>query len=289
MQIYRDMTIGTDKPSPAQRQSIAHHMLDIIPPTREFSVSDYQERAYKLIRKILRAGNCPIFVGGTGLYVKAVVDGLSPHPGKDDALRDRLEREAEAKGAPKLHERLRRVDPVVAARVHPHDAKRIIRALEVYKISGKRLSDWEKETVSLQDKGYRPLIFGLNPDRAALYAAIDARVERMFRKGLKQEVEGLSKRALSRTARQAIGYRQLFDYFEGRCSLEAAKDQIKQSTRNYAKRQVTWFRADKRVHWLTGTTQENIQTMMGTVLCGTLLLSKREGVSRRGPSPLHAD
>ena len=161
--------------------------------------------------------------------------------------------EAAEKGLGILYERLEQIDPVVAGRVHPNDEKRIVRALEVFELSGKRLSDWEKETVSLEQEGYRFVMAGLTRDRDELYRRIDGRVDSMFRKGLVREARGLFKKKLSVTAHQAIGYRELFDHFEGRITLKEAKEQIKQNTRNFAKRQITWFKRESRIRWFDST------------------------------------
>ncbi len=247
MQVYKGMDIGTDKPSRWIRRQIPHHLLDCIDVSREFSVYEYRERALSAVKRILKKGKLPIVAGGTGLYVKALVDGFSPQPGKNEEVRNRLAAEAREKGLDYLYRKVQEKDPVVAGRVHPHDEKRIIRALEVLEISGKRLSDWEKETVSL---AYRFWMIGIQLERDEIYRRINERVDAMFKKGLVKEARRIFFRQLSLTARQAIGYSELFDYFEGKMSLEEAREKIKQYTRNFAKRQLTWFRRDSRIRWL---------------------------------------
>lgn len=251
MQIYRGMNIGTDKPSASARRRIRHHLLDIIDPSREFSAYEFRRRALEALEDVIRRRKIPIVAGGTGLYIKALLDGISPQPGKSEEVRKELLKTAASKGLRSLYERLSEVDPPVARRVHPHDEKRIIRALEVYTLSGRRLSEWESETVGLDRLGYEFLIFGLRRDREELYREIDRRVEAMFRRGLLKEARKLyKKKALSLTARQAIGYGELFEHFEGKRELNEAKALIQRHTRNFAKRQMIWFRRDPRIRWL---------------------------------------
>jgi len=255
MQIYRGMDIGTDKPSRWVRWQIPHHLLDIVGPDREFSVYEYRNKFLETVKKIQRKGKPVIAVGGTGLYVKAVVDGLSPHPGKNDRIRKRLEETAAESGLKSLYDRLLKEDAQVARRLHPNDKKRIIRALEVLELTGKSLSEWERETTSLEDLGYSHRLFGIRTGRAALYDAIDRRVDQMFRKGIVKETRKL-RGDLSPTASQAIGYREFEDYFQGQLSLSEVREQIKQHTRNLAKKQLIWFKRDFRIVWLSGTESE---------------------------------
>ena len=258
MQIYRGMDIGTDKPSRWARLGIRHHLLDIVSPREEFSVYEYRKRALAAIEGIDRRRKLPIIVGGTGLYIKAIVDGISPHPGKDDHLREELKREAEVRGLSALYERLLKEDPKVAKRIHPHDAKRIIRALEVLAISGKKLSEWEHATVSLDQLGYRYWIIGVRTKRDLLYEKINQRVDSMIRNGLMEEVKRLRKKKLSLTARQAIGYQELLSHLEGNCSFEEATEKMKQHTRNLAKRQIIWFKRDPRIRWVDSIGPEKL-------------------------------
>lgn len=256
MQVYKGMNIGTDKPPASMRRSIRHHLLDVVDPTEEFSVYDYRKRVFHLLEEINRRGKLPIVVGGTGLYVKAIVDGISPQPGKDERVREALRSEARTLGTDVLYGRLKREDPLVATRVHPHDEKRIVRALEVLEVSGKKLSEWEKKTQALADLGYSYWIVGIRRNRGDIYRRIDERVDQMFQRGLLKEAQKIYRKPLSLTARQAVGYRELFDHLEGRLSLEKARDLIKQHTRNLAKRQITWFKKDSRIRWLGDTGRE---------------------------------
>jgi tRNA dimethylallyltransferase len=251
MQVYRGMNIGTDKPSASARRRVRHHLLDILDPSAEFSAYEFRRRALEAMDDVIRRGRIPIVAGGTGLYIKALIDGISPQPGKDEDVRKELLRTASSRGLGFLYERLSEVDPPVARRVHPHDEKRIIRALEVYTLSGRPLSEWENETVGLGQLGYEFFLFGVRRGREELYREIDRRVEGMFRKGLVKEASKLyKKKTLSLTARQAIGYAELFEHFAGKRELADAKALIQRHTRNLAKRQMIWFRRDARIRWI---------------------------------------
>ncbi len=265
MQVYRGMDIGTDKPSKWLRHRVRHHLLDVVSPSDEFSVYEYRQRVLDVLESVLRRKKFPIVVGGTGLYIKSIVDGISPQPGKNEGVRDKLRSTAQGKGPDFLYGRLKQADPEVASRIHPHDEKRIIRALEVWEISGKKLSDWEKETVPLAELGYQYWMIGIYRRREELYERIDHRVDSMFHKGLVRETRRLSKKSLSLTARQAIGYRELFDCFEGRLSLEEARRLIKQHTRNLAKRQIIWFKKDSRIEWLNSLEDKRLTEIVGKI------------------------
>ncbi|HNV87134.1 MAG TPA: tRNA (adenosine(37)-N6)-dimethylallyltransferase MiaA [Candidatus Omnitrophota bacterium] len=255
MQIYRGMDIGTDKPSRWARWRVPHHLFDLVRPDQEFSVYEYRNRFFEAAEKILGKGKTVVAVGGTGLYVKAVVDGLSPHPGKDEGIRNRLEKIAAEEGLNLLYARLQKADPGVAKRLHPNDKKRIIRALEVLELTGKSLAEWERKTIPLEAMGYGYRLFGIRTGRLALYKAIDRRVDCMFRKGMVKEAFRLRDK-LSATAAQAIGYRELWGYFEGKANLVEVREKIKQHTRNFAKKQLIWFKRDSRIVWLSGTEKE---------------------------------
>lgn len=267
MQVYKGLDIGTDKPSRWVRFRLRHHLIGIVSPKKEFSVFEYRDKFIKALKKIERSGKFPVAVGGTGLYVKAVVDGISPHPGKNEEVRGRLRSLAAKYGIRRLYETLAEMDPQVASRIHPNDEKRIIRALEVLEISGKSLGEWEKETEGLGVLGYRFWIVGIHRDRKTLYDSIDRRVDRMFKKGLVREADKF-KNKLSLTASQAIGYREFCDYHDGKIGVNEVRDRIKQHTRNLAKRQIIWFRRDKRIVWIEGSIssmKDQILTMLKTV------------------------
>ncbi len=252
MQVYRGMDIGTAKPTAEQRARAPHHLIDIIDPDEPFSVADYQRRADAALEDIWRRGRQPILVGGSGLYVRAVLDEMdfSMVP-PDPELRRRLTAEARSVGSRSLHERLAQVDPEAAARIHPNDEKRIIRALEVAEGMGGSMSRPQE-----LDRGkaarYNTSQFGLTLPREELYRRIDARVERMMEEGLLEEVKGLLRRGYGGelAAMKGLGYAQLPPCLQGETSLAEAVRRLKRDTRRFAKRQLTWFRADPRIEWV---------------------------------------
>ncbi len=252
MQVYRYMDIGTAKPTPTERAAIPHHLIDVVDPDEPFNVARYQELARAAIGDIAGRGAWPFLVGGTGLYVRAVVDEyLFPWKGASPEVRAGLEEEAKAHGAPALHAKLETVDPVAARRIHPNDARRIVRALEVHATVGRPVSEmWREGHGRLRTD--RLLMIGLVRERQALYERIDRRCDRMVREGLADETARLLGRGYEKalTAGQALGYREMVHYLRGRCSLGEAVDLIKRNTRRYAKRQLTWFRADPRIEWV---------------------------------------
>ena len=248
MQVYRGMDRGTGKPDVSIQQGIPHHGLDLIEPEEEFDVARFRAIAVPVIEAIQARGHLPVLVGGSGLYFRALVDGLCQAPKKDPFLRESLLQEGRQKGAPVLHARLKQQDPATAARVHPNDLRRIVRALEVFVVSGRPLSFWQEETTQ-PFPGEKRLI-GLTCDRAVLYQRIERRIDRWLKEGWLEEAKALTQRALSHTAREALGYRELFSFLEGNADWESTVVLIKKNTRRYAKRQLAWFRADPRIEWL---------------------------------------
>lgn len=249
MQVYRGMDLGTSKPARVLLDSIPHHLIDIIEPSEEFSVARFRCLAEKAIEGISSGGKTPLLVGGSGLYVKVLIDGIFEAPATDRELRERLQQEAEEFGIGILYRRLQEVDSDSAGKIHANDLRRIIRALEVYEKAKAPISELRKKTAGLSGK-YDIRIFGLNMQRAALYRKIDGRVDLMFDEGIVNEAKGLLGRGLSLTASQALGYKEVFGYLRGEYDLEEAKRLIKRNTRHFAKRQLTWFRRDKRVEWI---------------------------------------
>ena len=249
-QIYRHMDIGTWKPSPEVRQHVVHHLIDIVEPTEDFNAALFRDKAIEVIRDIDRRNSKALVCGGTGLYIKALTRGIFVGPGRDELLRASLVREAEKSGLGALHKRLRELDPQAAAAIHPHDRVRIVRALEVYALTGKRLSQWQREH-SFQDSWCETLKIGLERARAELYALINRRCEEMFSLGLVEEVKSLvtSGYNFDLKAMQSIGYRHAGLYLRGAVSLNEALELMKRDTRRFAKRQLTWFRADREVQW----------------------------------------
>ena len=253
MQVYRGLDIGTAKITAEQKAAVPHHLIDVIEPSEEFSIHEFRKQALDAISAIHARQHIPIVVGGSGLYVKALMDGLSPHPGEDVLLRQSLRERAANEGLASLYGELFRCDPVTAARIKPQDARRIIRALEVYRLSGTPLSAWEQETKSLAENGYMVQYFGIVRDRAELYARVHERVDAMLAHGLLDEAKHLWGQALSKTTRQAVGYKELFMYYAGECSSGEAIALIKKNTRHLVKKQFTWFRKDKRIEWIDVT------------------------------------
>ena len=248
MQVYRGMDRGTGKPDASLQQEIPHHGLDLIEPEQEFDAVSFRNRIVPVIQGIQGRGHLPILVGGSGLYMRAVLDGLCHAPGKDPFRREQLLREGQEKGAVVLHTRLAGVDPTAAERIHPNDLRRIVRALEVFLVSGRPLTHWQEETTQPLE-GEKRLV-GLTCDRGLLYRRIEERIGGWLKAGWLEEARGLSRRNLSRTAREALGYRELFAHLEGESDWETTVSLIKRNTRRYAKRQLAWFRADPRVEWI---------------------------------------
>lgn len=253
MLVYRGMDIGTAKPTKKERGGIPHHGIDLIPPTKTFSVFAYRQFALKAIKDIVLRGKVPIVAGGTGFYVRALLEGLSPLPGANASIRRQLEREVLKKGLPALYNRLFKIDPKRAKAVGPHNQRRILRALEIHLISGIKPSQAFSKTPGLEELGYRPVVIGLHRDRDALYQKINRRVDAMFRKGLVREVKKLARKKLSKTALQGVGYKELLGSHP--ISLEKwgvtpLKDRIKQTTRHFAKRQWTWFKRERGIQWV---------------------------------------
>ena len=252
MQIYRGMDVGTAKPTTAEMEGVPHHLLDVAEPGEDFSVSRYVELADAAIRDIQSRGKPAIVCGGTGLYMDSLVKGKAFAAPTRPAQRDYVEGIAEKHGIEYVYNMLKDADPETAERLHLSDRKRIIRALEVFLITGMPLS-WHNAQSRLQAPKYEPVWIGLSfRDRDKLYRRIDARVDQMLAQGLETEVRALLEKGIDpkTTAMQAIGYKEMAAALRGECSLEQAVEQIKQSSRRYAKRQLTWFRRNEAIHWL---------------------------------------
>lgn len=254
-QVYRYMDIGTAKPSPLQRKLVPHHIIDRIYPDESFSAADFQRLADKAIDEIKGRGKTPILVGGTGLYFRALVDGLFEGPSADEKLRERLRRQAREKGNLALYEKLRRIDPEYAAKIHPNDLVRIIRALEVYEKMGLTMSELQRQWESGETR-YRFIGLCLMRERGELYERIEKRVDRMIEMGFVDEVQRLLEMGYSRdlNSMKGIGYRELAAYLNGEITLDEAVNLIKRRTREYARRQIIWFRRDKRLVWINAAT-----------------------------------
>lgn len=254
MLVYKNMDIGTAKPTLEERQGVPHHLIDVIQPYEEFSVAQYQQLAEQVIADIHRRNKLPVVVGGTGLYVRAVMDHYNfDVPGEDPELRQQLLRISSERGNLWLHQQLAAVDPAAAENIHHNNVRRVIRALEVYKLTGRLFSDMKQADYQTNAK-YHAAIFGITHRREVLYQRINMRVDHMLDAGLIQEVEGLIKQGIKRssTAMQGLGYKEIAAYLGGEMSLDAAVELLKRDTRRYAKRQFTWFKRDPRIHWVDG-------------------------------------
>jgi tRNA dimethylallyltransferase len=248
-QIYRLMDIATAKPTPDERARLRHHLIDVVWPDEAYTLAQYQEDATSAIVSLRARGRLPILIGGTGLYVRAVVDGLAiPRVAPDPELRAALEAEAASRGPSALLDRLAALDPVTAVRIDPRNVRRLIRALEVCILSGRPFSEQQGARPSL----YRPLMLGLNMDRPALYARADVRVDAMLAAGLVDETRMLVGRgdAWTLPSMSSLGYREIGAYLRGETSLEDAVARFKLDTHAYIRRQLTWFRPDARITWL---------------------------------------
>lgn len=253
MQIYKGMDIGTAKPTPEEMQGIPHHMIDVAEPEEDFSVSRYCAQAAPIVDDIVARGKTAIIAGGTGLYMDSLIQGNDFAPFPSTGVRERLEQEADAQGIQVLFDRLAAVDPQAAGKLHLSDRKRIIRALEVYLETGETITEHNRKTQLIPPR-YSPLWLGLDfENRADLYGRIDRRVGLMLEQGLIAEIQGLLAAGIPPkcTAMQAIGYKEFLAALKGECTIEEAADQVRQSSRRYAKRQLTWFRRNKKIHWLT--------------------------------------
>ena len=252
MQIYRELSVGTAKVMPEEQQGVPHHLLDFLPPECTYSVADFTTSASNFISEITARGHLPFVVGGTGLYITSLLNGVSFAPEKNDPqVRRKLQQEAAEQGPEVLYQRLKMLDPVYAAKVHPHNLPRVIRALELYEITGRKMSE-QQQNSRPSTPPYRSLCLCLGyRDRSVLYRRIDQRVDQMLEKGILAEAELVWKnRERYRTAAQAIGYKEFFPYLEGKQTLPECVNSLKQATRNYAKRQLTWFRHQGDVVWL---------------------------------------
>ena len=266
-QIYRQMDIGTAKPTPEEQQAARHHLIDCVDISQPFSVAGYQSFADTAIADIQNRGKRVLLVGGAGLYFRAIVDGLFEGPGADPALRKRLEGEVAQFGVDALHDRLRVCDPESADRIHPNNIVRVIRALEVYELTGTPMSQLQQQWHPERQR-YPFIAFGLTMPRVLLYCRIEQRVDVMLANGLIAEVESLLAAGSGRDtiALRSFGYKELIAYLDGDCTYLEAISQLKQNTRRFAKRQLTWFRKDTRIEWLDReSTPDIIENILGKI------------------------
>ena len=252
MQVYKQMDIGSAKIKPSEMDGIPHYLVDILEPDEEFHVVLFQQMAKQAIQKIYEKGKIPILVGGTGFYIQAVLYDIDfSENEKDTSYREELEKLAQTKGAEYLHDRLREVDEKSAQDIHANNVKRVIRALEYFHQTGEKISEHNEE----QRKKVSPYNFSyfvLNDERAHLYERINLRVDQMINEGLVREVQSLKEKGYTRdmVSMQGLGYKEMFDYLDNKCSLEEAVEIIKRDTRHFAKRQITWFKRESDVTWI---------------------------------------
>ena len=252
MQVYKGMTIISQAPSKRDMAGVKHHLVGIFNPGREYNVAVFRKQALPAIKSIIKRGKIPIVVGGSGLYMKALIDGLFFAPGADIKFREKMGRFVKRHGWKKLHERLFKIDPQSAATIHPKDTRRVIRSLEIFNSTGRTMTELKAGTKGLKDT-HDVKVFGLKAPREKIYSRIDSRVDEMFENGVVAEVKKLSGKRLSMTAAAALGMKEITGYLRGEYDLEHAKDATKMNTRRFAKRQMTWFRPDDRIHWIDVT------------------------------------
>lgn len=264
MQVYKELSIATSKPSKQMLKAIPHHLIDVVSIGQRFDVATFRKRALRSIREIHQKNKIPLVVGGSGLYMGVLLDGIFEGGRTDAALRRKLEAQAKSRGNGYLYQKLEKVDPQAASRIHPHDRKRIIRALEVYSLNKQPISKLQKTRKGLWGK-YDIVIFSLNRDREELYGRINRRVDEMFCDGMEEEIKRLGKRRWSQTARTVIGVREIQGLLKGEYDLEKAKDLIKLNTRHFAKRQLTWFRRDQRLRWVAIKPKESAASVAGRI------------------------
>lgn len=250
MQVYRYMDVGTAKPTGEEMTQARHHMIDVVNPDEHFDAHQYCHMARRLAAELVTKGKLPIVAGGTGMYIKALLQGLFPMPPVPAAVQKRLKAELQQKGAAHLHQQLTRRDPELGRRLHPNDTARILRALAVWVTTGKSIAALQEEH-RFEDQPFNTLKIGLAIDRPMLYDRINARARMMIQAGLLEEVQGLLDKGYSGDLKsmQSIGYRHMVGYIQGKLAWNEAVRTLKRDTRRYAKRQLTWFNADKEIHW----------------------------------------
>ena len=251
--MYREFDIGTAKPTSSERTRVPHHLVDCVEPTSHITAGEYARQARQVLAEIKARGRLPILVGGTGLYLRSLLDGLFPGPQRSEELRERLRQRQAERGEKYLHRILQRLDPAAAGKIHANDTPKLIRAIEVCLASRKKMTELWREHGREPLRGFRILRLGLDPDRQALYARINRRARLMFESGLVEETERLvAKYGGTAGPLSSLGYRQALQFLRGEISREQALEFAQQAHRNYAKRQMTWFRREPSVHWLQG-------------------------------------
>jgi tRNA dimethylallyltransferase len=266
-QVYRGMDVGTDKPTLEERQGVPHRLIDLVNPDESFNAGFYRRQAIDEIERLYRDGRLPLVVGGTGLYVRTLLKGLCDAPPADPLVRAVLLREAKDQGCDRLYARLVDVDPTSAARLHPRDESKVIRALEVHQLSGRRMSEFQGEH-GFAERPFSALIIGLNRDRGTLYRRIEERIDWQLSHGLIEETRQLLAQGYRRTsaAMKGLGYRQVAEHLAGECDAAEMVRRFKRDTRHFSKRQMTWFRKEPGVQWLTIEESESVQHTAAQVI-----------------------
>ena len=267
MQVYKDMNIGTAKPTTEEMQVIKHYLIDYVSPTKRYSVSDYKKDAKKAINEIIAKNKVPIIVGGTGLYIDSLIYEIEyPEIEFDEQYRNKLEKEVEEKGLLELYEKAKKIDSEAIQKISKTDKKRILRILEIYHSTGKTKTELEKQSRQKEPE-FEYHVYALSWDRDILYQRINKRVDMMIEQGLIQEVEEITKKYKTfPTAMQGLGYKEVVEYLDGKITKEEMIEKIKQETRRYAKRQLTWFRKNKQTIWLDA--MQDIQNNINIILEG---------------------
>ncbi|HEX9974302.1 MAG TPA: tRNA (adenosine(37)-N6)-dimethylallyltransferase MiaA [bacterium] len=272
-QVYRLMNIGTAKPSPEELSLVPHHFIDIKNPDEYYSAGKFGREARHKIDELFRENKKPLVVGGSGLYIRALVDGFFEKQISDSQVKARLKQELNEKGSAFLHERLQAIDPISAERLYPNDGQRIVRALEVYELTDVPLSFFQQQ--ESQKANFEPVFIGLNMEREKLYRIIEERVDRMIENGLVAEIDHLKSLGYhsNLNSMQTVGYREVFDYFDNKYDFDEMIRLIKQRSRNYAKRQLTWFRKDTRIRWLSVDEFHDMNELCDEIMTAIILMS----------------
>ena len=284
-QIYRGMDIATDKPTREQREAVPHRLIDLVDPDQAFNAGHYRQLALQEIERLYRERRLPLIVGGTGLYVRTLIHGLCDAPPADQAYRASLLEEAKTQGPHFLHRKLRLIDPELAERLHPHDEVKIMRALEVHYLSGRRLSEMQREH-RFSSQPFSLLMIGLIRDREPLYRRIDGRVDEMFQRGVVDETAGLLAKGYGRElgAMKGLGYRQIAGCLAGEYGQDEARRLLKRDTRHFAKRQLTWFRKEPGLQWWSLAEQDSPDLVAGRLF--ETVQTFVEALTNRGPKAL---
>ncbi|MCK5215252.1 MAG: tRNA (adenosine(37)-N6)-dimethylallyltransferase MiaA [Candidatus Omnitrophica bacterium] len=265
MQIYKEISIASAKPSNEQMQGIPHHLVDILSVGEDFDVSQFNDLANRAISDILLRERIPVVVGGSGMYVQILLDGIFEGGQKNGEVRKKLQERIEQEGNEAVYDELRKVDPKAAAKIHPNDARRIVRALEIYQVTGKPISSLQKERKGLYDS-HEILFFGLERPRQDLYEVIDRRVEMMFSSGVIDEISQLRNKTLSKTAEQIIGVKEIKGLLNNEYDQDQAQNLMQRNTRHFAKRQMTWFKSDDRIQWLILNEEEGMTPVIERIM-----------------------